>query len=179
MLYVYSGKNAAARGIAFDLSKDEFEAMWCAAGGKCTLTGIRMGHPDDKLSKWQRNPWGASLDRIENDLGYTAANCRLVCVCVNLALNEWGEEVLRKMAMGLLGFGPIEHPTAKSGSGLPRGITMVRITGSRPAYRVRVHVNGKLKDCGSRFTLPDAIQLLDRVKQVPQPAKWRPGIMAE
>ena len=40
-----------------------------------------------------------SLDRIDSSKGYTVENCRLVCTAVNLAMNEWGEDVLERIAL--------------------------------------------------------------------------------
>ena len=44
-------------------------------------------------------PWGPSIDRIDNAYGYEAWNCRVVCVAMNLALHQFGEEVFRVLAL--------------------------------------------------------------------------------
>lgn len=38
----------------------------------------------------KRNAYAPSLDRINNSVGYTVANCRVVLAAVNYAMNEWG-----------------------------------------------------------------------------------------
>lgn len=162
-LYRTSRKNAAVRGIPFELTQAEFGALWSEANGVCAMSGRIFAEPEGK-SKWRRNPWGASLDRVRNEHGYRVGNCRLVSACVNIALNEWGEEVLMKMAMGLLGFDAGTHPPARHGTGLPRGITISRRKNGRPYFRVRIVVDNKVTDCGSFSTLPEAVARLDDEK---------------
>src|SRR5690606_21411241 len=50
---------------------------------------------------WFRRPFAPSLDRIDTSTGYEAGNCRLVCVLANIALNEWGEDVFARVAIGV------------------------------------------------------------------------------
>ena len=82
------------------LSKDELKALWARANGKCQLTGIPFS--SERKPGCVKRPWMPSVDRIDCSKGYTADNCRLVCVAVNLALNEFGDEVLLTIAKGLL-----------------------------------------------------------------------------
>lgn len=44
-------------------------------------------------------PFMPSIDRTNSAKGYTAGNCRLVCVAANFAMNEWGQGVLHKLAV--------------------------------------------------------------------------------
>lgn len=79
------------------MTPEEFEALWKKAGGYCQITGLPLEpRPEGCTDRiW---PWAASLDRIDNAGGYTASNSRIVCAAVNIALNEFGEAVLRKLA---------------------------------------------------------------------------------
>ena len=47
-------------------------------------------------------PFAPSIDRKKSKLGYTADNIRLVCTAVNFGMGEWGDEVLRKIAKGVV-----------------------------------------------------------------------------
>lgn len=91
-------RNAKERGISFELTFADVEAMWRRSRGKCEATGI----PLNILGKWRRRPYAPSIDRIDNSRGYLMENCRLVCVAINLAMNEWGDEVFEAIAKGWL-----------------------------------------------------------------------------
>jgi hypothetical protein len=65
------------------------------AGGRCEVSGIEFQRRAPGVS---RNPWTPSIDRIDSSVGYTAANCRLVCLAVNLAMSTWGEDVILTIA---------------------------------------------------------------------------------
>jgi len=64
--------------------------------GRCALTGMpfRLEH----YEKSRRNPYAPSIDRIDNGLGYTEGNVRLVLTFVNLAIADYGEDVFRRVA---------------------------------------------------------------------------------
>lgn len=114
LTYSSTKKNAAKRHITFELSMAEYLALIERANGRCMLSGI----PFDTrhVGKGKRRPWAPSLDRIDSCKGYSAQNCRLVCVAANLAMNEWGEGVLRTLAKALTNRRakkqPIESETA-------------------------------------------------------------------
>lgn len=88
-------KNAKARGIAFSITREEFDKLVRRAGGRCELTGLRFSGRTHRSVR--RRPYVPSIDRIDSAGAYTAANVRLICSCVNYALNEWGIEVLDKI----------------------------------------------------------------------------------
>lgn len=109
-IYTKARKNAAARSIPFDLSWEEMRSLIGEANERCAVTGIPFDFT--RLEGLKRRPFGASLDRINSKAGYTKENCRLVCCAVNLALNEWGEDVFRYVAQCLTEChsGKIERP---------------------------------------------------------------------
>ncbi len=79
------------------MSREEFDILWSRAGGKCEMTGITFTpRPDGSEDRiW---PWRSSLDRIDNSKGYEFTNCRLICVAMNMALHQFGEEVFKVLA---------------------------------------------------------------------------------
>lgn len=83
---------ALRKKIEFDLTWDDCQMMMSRAAGRCEVSGIPF-HLDG-IGDLSRRPFAPSVDRIQSKIGYTAANCRLVCVAVNVAMNEWGVDTL-------------------------------------------------------------------------------------
>lgn len=94
-LFWRAQKNAKLRSLEFLLSRDDYDSIVTRASGSCEVTSI----PFSLLTSagCNRRPFAPSLDRIDSALGYTPANCRLVCGIVNAALGAWGEGVFWKM----------------------------------------------------------------------------------
>lgn len=99
VLFQRTKDRATDRGVNFYLSKEQLRTIAERSGGRCELTGIGFS--------WVRHggalfpPFAPSLDRITPRHGYSAGNCRLVCYAVNVALSDWGEEVLRRIVAAL------------------------------------------------------------------------------
>lgn len=85
-------KRAAKKGIPFDLAVGDAEDM--LGDGTCQLTEIPFSL--EKIGK--RRPFAPSLDRVTAETGYVRSNVRIVCVAVNLAINEWGESLFAYVA---------------------------------------------------------------------------------
>lgn len=91
------------RGIEFTLDYEWLIAKFDEQGGCCILTGL----PFDVVCRnpigvRKFNPFSPSLDRISPAVGYTPDNTRLVCTAINLALNDFGEDVFAKVARAYL-----------------------------------------------------------------------------
>lgn len=116
-LYREARKHSSRRGIPFEITAEEFTELVAKSGGRCTLTGIAFEF--ESAGHRVKRPFAPSLDRLDSQGAYRIGNVRLVCVAVNLALNQWGDSVLMKMAKGLVGALSIEEasfrnrPTAK------------------------------------------------------------------
>lgn len=85
-------KRAKKKKIPFDLSDHDVRELFIMSMGKCTLTGIPFRRLEGEKIRYRKNPYAPSIDRIDNALGYTRANVRLVCVAMNLAMHQWGLE---------------------------------------------------------------------------------------
>lgn len=83
----------------YQLSKEDERVLKRRCNGKCELTGLAF---DIGKGSWSRRPYAPSIDRIDSSKGYTTDNCRVVCVAINLAMNEWGEDVYKAVAMAYL-----------------------------------------------------------------------------
>lgn len=99
LIYNTTKKNAAKRGRPFTLTPEQFRRLVDRSEGRCMMTGIPFE------TKWYdgcRRPFMPSIDRIDSSKGYSDGNVRLVCVLVNLAMNEWGIEPLLRVARNLV-----------------------------------------------------------------------------
>lgn len=98
-IYTTARIGAEARNISFDLSPFALVKLAMKAKGECMLTGI----PWDFTTSNERGKrlWRPSLDRIDSMKGYTEENCRLIAAAVNIALSDFGEETLAKIAVGM------------------------------------------------------------------------------
>lgn len=110
-LYQHTRKNARIRGLEWAIDQQTVISLYVAQDGKCAVTGIEF--KTTKLEGARRRPWYPSIDRIRASIGYTPDNVRLVCCSVNIAMNEWGEDVLRTIAVALVAKPKLAH--AKDG----------------------------------------------------------------
>jgi len=92
---------AHKRRLAFDLGPADLEELWQAQGGRCAISGIAFH--DLRFNKaFVKYPFAPSLDRITPAKSYISGNVRLVCTAANFARNEWGDDVLRQIAHGIV-----------------------------------------------------------------------------
>lgn len=81
---------ASTKNLDFDLDES-----WLAEKLKkqCEVTGLSFSFLPPEVGH-SKNPYSPSIDRIDNKLGYTKDNCRLVIWAFNVAKQEWNEDVL-------------------------------------------------------------------------------------
>lgn len=99
LLYIKSKRRAQSAGIVFTLTIDEISTILKRSNGKCEVTGIKFN--DSKMEGKRIKPWSMSLDRIDSKKPYEFSNTRAVCSYVNLALNEFGIDMLKTILVGL------------------------------------------------------------------------------
>lgn len=76
-----------------DLDIEYLNDLYKTQDGKCALTQIEMKCFND--SEFRVHPYMISIDRIDSKLGHNKSNIRLVCVAINYALNEFGEDTFK------------------------------------------------------------------------------------
>lgn len=99
-LYRRVVKSANIRKIQIDLTESDVQAMIERSGLRCEVSGIKFDMR--KVPGMRIRPWAPSIDRIKPALPYTKGNCRVVCAAVNLALNQFGDEVFFAIAQSIV-----------------------------------------------------------------------------
>jgi hypothetical protein len=80
---------------------EHLRKLWNEQGGRCAVSGIVFAaEPHDEA--FVKTPFGPSIDRMDNTGGYTTDNVRLVCMVANFAMNQWSDDVLRRLAHGVV-----------------------------------------------------------------------------
>lgn len=87
---------AKARGIPFQITASQVYGLMQRADFRCTVSGIAFSKPERKAL--EREPWAPSIDRIDARVGYLPDNVRVVALAANYAMNQWGYDVLLRLA---------------------------------------------------------------------------------
>jgi len=90
-------KRAKMRGLEIDLDRAWVEAKLQAM--KCEASGINLTLKKDRSVS--HTPFRPSIDRIDNNKGYTKDNCRIVAVIYNKAKSDYTDEDVSKLAISL------------------------------------------------------------------------------
>lgn len=91
--WLRSGRGRARkRGHTFNVDADYLTNLVIEQNYRCAVSGLEF---EMKLSR--RHPFSASVDRIHNDRGYERGNVRVVCLIVNLARSNFGDDALLRM----------------------------------------------------------------------------------
>ena len=77
-----------------DLSLAYLATLWMNQRGRCALTGQPLDYASG--SQTDKNPYRASVDRIDNNKGYVVGNVRLLTHWANNAKSTWPDDVFEK-----------------------------------------------------------------------------------
>ena len=87
-------------GLGFSLNTRDIVALMAEQAGRCAASGLPFSV--SKFPAYRSRPFAPSIDRMDNARGYTRDNVRLVCIAANIAINEWGEDVFTRIAVGIV-----------------------------------------------------------------------------
>ncbi|OQY75891.1 MAG: hypothetical protein B6D47_00590 [Rhodocyclaceae bacterium UTPRO2] len=93
-------RRGRASGKGCSLTIGQFAQLVIEADGACQVSGIHFSNDIPVGSK--RAPFSMSIDRIDSSRGYHFDNCRIVCLAVNLAMNNWGAAVMARIGKAML-----------------------------------------------------------------------------
>lgn len=93
--------SSRSRNLLLEFDLEQLRSLWEAQKGCCDVSGL-VFNDERHEGAFVKTPFAASLDRIDSSKGYIAGNVRLVCMAANFALNEWGDDVLRRLAHGVV-----------------------------------------------------------------------------
>jgi hypothetical protein len=104
-IYRSAKTGARTRKLEWNISKQDIVNLLLESNGRCALSGIPFS--TEKVGKRGVMAWWPSLDRIESREGYTPNNIRIVCCAVNIALWDFGDKALIRIAKGIVENCPI------------------------------------------------------------------------
>lgn len=89
---------ANRKGMTFDLDSAWAIELVRKNCHRCPLSGIPFLHKIEAGSFM--NPFTPSIDRVDNSLGYTKENCRVIIFALNAMISDWGEKIMHMVARG-------------------------------------------------------------------------------
>ena len=97
-LYSSAKNGAPTRNKAFELSYEDVLSL--VKQGHCAMSGIPFDM-NEKPFRGRDIPWRASLDRIDNSIGYLPGNIQVVAKIYNAAKYVWTDADVLKLAKAL------------------------------------------------------------------------------
>ena len=94
-------KSSRRRNQKFDLNIDDLHSLWDAQNGICDVSGLPFSEEECEGTR-VKQPFAPSLDCIDPSKGYVRGNVRFVNEAVKFARTEWGDDVLRRLAYGVI-----------------------------------------------------------------------------
>ena len=102
--------NSKNRKLELSITKDDIKNLWEHQKGLCAITGFQMELAKSQKTSRARSfsPYRLSIDRIDNNIGYTKDNIRMVCAYVNIMrmdmtdaqLKFWCDAIIKGMNNG-------------------------------------------------------------------------------
>lgn len=95
-------KGARARNIEFTITQQDVIDLWYKQNGRCALSGVPMTLTHG--TAYNHNPTKVSIDRIDNDVGYTKENIQLITWQINCSKGTFDVEQLFEMCQHIVNY---------------------------------------------------------------------------
>lgn len=82
-------KRAKKKNLNFDLTSEYIRFLFNSQNGKCAISGLNMVLNKRSRTLKDKTLYYASIDRIDNNKGYTKDNVQFVCLGVNYMRNTF------------------------------------------------------------------------------------------
>lgn len=84
---------ASEKKYGCNITPEYIKEIWDNQSGICPFTGWKLKLPIDlTIGFAEKNPANASIDRIDNSIGYMQGNVRFVAIMANLARQSFTDE---------------------------------------------------------------------------------------
>jgi hypothetical protein len=93
---------AKRRGYDCDIDWEFMKELYDKQSGRCAVTGVILTSSAAN-TKTYSDPHTISVDRIDNNKGYTKTNVRLVTYMYNTCKGQWNDELVKKMCEAVCG----------------------------------------------------------------------------
>jgi len=88
-------QSAKKRGQEFSLTADDLKKAWEMQHGLCAYTGIPM-------TTQPNLPYSVSVERVDNEIGYTESNTILVCKAINAMKSDLDAKLFYDMCKSVV-----------------------------------------------------------------------------
>jgi len=77
---------------ATNITTEYLSLLWEQQNGKCPFTGWKLILPYNCDGWLEKSPYNASLDRLDNDIGYVIGNVRFISLIANYARHLFSDD---------------------------------------------------------------------------------------
>lgn len=105
---IRKGRNAKSYPTTDIVTRADVLRLLLEQGYRCAISGSYFTH--DAFDGDAISPYQPSVDRKDPARGYDRDNIRIVCLLVNFAMSNWGEEPLREVARRIVAQHEAERP---------------------------------------------------------------------
>jgi hypothetical protein len=101
-LFELAAGRARKNHLEFNLDLPFLRELWNSTKGCCAVSGLPFEMNIGTMGRGHAAPFRPSLDRIDNNCGYTKGNVRFVLWAVNRAISNYGLDMFLSIARAIV-----------------------------------------------------------------------------